>query len=659
MAGIIARRTFETTEFEWYMSDMRGLLDVNSSPQELADNALTIAQNVYGSFDGGVIMRNGMEAHGIAFGGSNPVIGLFELVQQVINGNPQASAVETPLAQIEGTLYNETTKAQIGATGALGVAPLPWQAQPLFDADHLITAPAPTVVGHSSGGSLVTGTYLISITYVDASGETLCSFDVQVTIVAPGAHGSITVDSPPAVSGATGWNAYCSTAGGGTSTETKQNSSATAIGTNFTITSITSGAARPSSSTVTTIAPSDVVVICTGSGGPYIYDGNSIYTPSAWSANCSGARWCQVINNVLFFGGIPAQENLVVGMLLGHPETFTAANTFSTSHFVTGLGTIGTGAQASLAIGMVQGLTLLNGTGINTFEEAEVPMDDGVASGLFMVNCTDPLTGLSSLFFVGGTDVYQLTSTNLIPIGLNVRPYILNDPTAVNPWDIPMNGSRALTWGFYYNNRVYMWYDSGNVGYPNVALVWDLYLRGWTTYIGANLNCAMTLNGPNDANPPVLRVGDSVKAQTYTFDVSNGTGQNVDDNGTAINVIVQTKFFKLGIPSSPKKVRRVYPELFAQSGFVGNIGINADYGPGGGGGIIQGPSGSGMLWDTDNWDVSNWFQGGLINYVSPPANRVDANVPGDAFAFSILSTIIQSPFRLQGFKILFTQNPTR
>lgn len=656
MAGIIAERSFSTREFEWYMSDMRTLLDVNSSPQEVADNALTIAQNVYGRFEGGVEMRKGIAAHGAAFAGAPAhVDGLFELAQQVINGVPQNPAVVTRLAQCGGNLYNEVTKAQIGANNVLGVNALPWSAQYVLDADHTLPTPgAPTNNAPVAGGALAAGTYLVSVTWKNALGQTVNGPDVAIVITI---NQQVVINQPVPPIGATTWQVYASTANGARGTETLQSADIPIATTTFNFSNLLAGTAPPATNTA--IAPCDVVIIATGSGGPYVYDGSQVYVPAAWAANCSGARWVQVVNNVVFFGGLPSQPNLVAGMLLGHAETFAGANTFSTSHPVMGLGVVGTGAQASLAIGMTSGLTLLNGTGINTFEEAEVPMEDGVTGGRTMVTAVDPLTGLSMLLFVGGSDIYIVTTTNIIPIGLNVRPYILNDALAINPWDIPMNGDRTKSHAFYYNNRIYVFYDSGNVGHPNVGLVWDLYLRGWTTYVGSPINCAMTLNAPGDANPPQVVVGSATAAQTYNFDVYNGTAQNADDAGTAINAIALTKYFKLGVPGSPKKVRRIYPEIFAEQGFNGNIVVDTDYGASSGGSILVGPPGTGMLWDVNNWDVSNWFGGGLINYISPPNNRIDLNLPGDAFAFGVSTNSVQAPWRWQAVKAIFIQNPTR
>ncbi len=114
---------------------------------------------------------------------------------------------------------------------------------------------APALPGLSTattGGSLAAGTYLVKITYVNPSGETIGS--AEASIVTTGTTSTITITSPAANQNATGWNAYVTAVNGASGTETKQNTSATAIGTNLTITSIVTGAALPTADT-TACAP--------------------------------------------------------------------------------------------------------------------------------------------------------------------------------------------------------------------------------------------------------------------------------------------------------------------------------------------------------------------------------------------------------------------
>jgi hypothetical protein len=99
--------------------------------------------------------------------------------------------------------------------------------------DGLQPPSAPALSYLTSGGSLAAGTYHVSITYVNANGETIQSAESSLTLGA--ANYQLIVTSPSAASApagnATGWNVYIST---GATVNVKQNSSAIAIGTNWT-----------------------------------------------------------------------------------------------------------------------------------------------------------------------------------------------------------------------------------------------------------------------------------------------------------------------------------------------------------------------------------------------------------------------------------------
>ncbi len=103
---------------------------------------------------------------------------------------------------------------------------------------------APTLTANTTGGSLPSETVYVKITYVSAGGETTPSSEASVAVT--GTTGQVVVTSPGATTGATGYNVYASSA---TGTETKQNSTAIAIGTNYDINSIASGAALPATNT--------------------------------------------------------------------------------------------------------------------------------------------------------------------------------------------------------------------------------------------------------------------------------------------------------------------------------------------------------------------------------------------------------------------------
>lgn len=126
--------------------------------------------------------------------------------------------------------------------------------QPTYQADTLIlgsaplaapSAPAPTTA--TTGGTVAAGTYKAAVTYTNANGETVAS--AQGTVTTTGATSTITVPSPSAETGATGWNAYLSQVGG--TSLTKQNATPLAIGTGLTLTAppTSTGAAVPTQDT--------------------------------------------------------------------------------------------------------------------------------------------------------------------------------------------------------------------------------------------------------------------------------------------------------------------------------------------------------------------------------------------------------------------------
>jgi hypothetical protein len=101
----------------------------------------------------------------------------------------------------------------------------------------------------ATGGTVLAGTYQVEITYVTAAGETVGSF--AQSIVTTGSTSTIVIQSPPAVSGATGWYAYVTQAAGSTFTRQQTAGSPTAISTNLTVTAppSSSGANPPGSDT--------------------------------------------------------------------------------------------------------------------------------------------------------------------------------------------------------------------------------------------------------------------------------------------------------------------------------------------------------------------------------------------------------------------------
>ncbi len=108
------------------------------------------------------------------------------------------------------------------------------------------TVTAPTV--NSTGGTIPAGTWSYEFTYTNAQGETLPGGGGTLTTT--GSTSSLTVTSPPASTGAVDYYFYIKYTSGAYS---RQVSSATAIGTNLTITSLVNGVQVPIFSTAFTV----------------------------------------------------------------------------------------------------------------------------------------------------------------------------------------------------------------------------------------------------------------------------------------------------------------------------------------------------------------------------------------------------------------------
>lgn len=136
---------------------------------------------------------------------------------------------------------------QMAPTGVT-VEPTPYLPDPYV----FLTPPAaPVPTTATTGGTVAAGTYPVSVTYVNALGETTGSANGSVTTT--GSTSTITVPSPAAQSGATGWYAYVGQAGGAAGSGKRQQAAGapTAIGTGLTLTAppTTTGAALPSANT--------------------------------------------------------------------------------------------------------------------------------------------------------------------------------------------------------------------------------------------------------------------------------------------------------------------------------------------------------------------------------------------------------------------------
>lgn len=137
----------------------------------------------------------------------------------------------------------------------------------------------------TTGGTVAAGTYQYVVTYVSASGETIASnFGSQVTT---GATSTLTINSPSASTGATGWYAYVTQAGGAASFQATRQQAAgspTAIGTNLTLTAPPTSTGLPPPSVNTTGA----FAIATASAGTVTATANAITSGTAGNTGTAG-----------------------------------------------------------------------------------------------------------------------------------------------------------------------------------------------------------------------------------------------------------------------------------------------------------------------------------------------------------------------------------
>jgi len=385
----------------------------------------------------------------------------------------------------------------------------------------------------------------------------------------------------------------------------------------------------------------DVIVICTGVGGPYIFDGRNLYTPAGW-ASVVNASWCAWVNGVLWFGGVPLIPNNIFGTGTGPQgdqisyETLSATREFNMSNPVTGLCAQGSGATATLVIALNKGISVLYGTGYSTFYLQDIPFQDGIVSGMSMVSYD------GVVFFLGHLGYYSFDGqTNPQIISTKIEPWILNDEFVPG---FPLNQNWNLTWACVYNNRLHLGYCSSS-STPNVILCYDLRLQAWTvlqTTPGIASMCL--LDAPTDPDPYVAYVGSSTSGQVYQWDYVSGTTTAIAYDGTVASPVlatVQSKYFKIGVPGTNKAIERFYPDFMISGPFKVNITLSFNYGQSSNQTITTAPTGltTGSVgeWDVTLWDQSSW--GGAVQLVNfgPPYTRIDyAGIQAEAYAFGVM-----------------------
>ena len=187
--------------------------------------------------------------HDFPTGGCNPALGDSFVAPDTAVGN-SLCLTDTQIQSEVSTMVTQTGilgRTQPGYTPLVTLL-LPPGVETCLDSSHnlcsanaSLTAPQPTVTTNTTGGAFVAGTYQVEVTYVTSGGEQLPSAPTAVTTTATGS--TITIDSPPAATGVTGWYAYVTQPGGYTYT---QQGGEQTIGAALTLNGLGGGSAPPS-----------------------------------------------------------------------------------------------------------------------------------------------------------------------------------------------------------------------------------------------------------------------------------------------------------------------------------------------------------------------------------------------------------------------------
>jgi hypothetical protein len=396
----------------------------------------------------------------------------------------------------------------------------------------------------------------------------------------------------------------------------------------------------------------DVIAICTGVGGPYIYDGTNLYTPSGWS-NAAGASWVAIVNGILWFGGIPAFPNQIFGSgdgIIASMESLPAYRNFVFSSPVVGLCAQGTGATATLVVALNTGISVLYGTGPSTFFLQDVPWSDGVVSGRAMTSYGGVVYMLGHM-----AEYYFDAQTIPKPISKNVEPWILNDPFTPG---YPMTGNQNLSWSAVYNNRLHIGYCS-NSSAPNTILCFDLDLGAWTVLTPTpGIASMILLDAPNDPDPYVCIVGPSTSGPAYQWDYVAASTSIALDGSTPVLAQVQSKFFKLGVPGTNKALQRFYPEFLVAGVFSQPFTVSSNYGSSTTQveTTVPNPPTNALVWDVGFWDVNFWAGPNQMIPFGSPQSRLDfPSLQGESFAFGVNMNSSSAPWIWVGGTGVFCQ----
>jgi PKD repeat protein len=372
-------------------------------------------------------------------------------------------------------------------------------------ANGTIAPPIPTLSTASSGGAIAAGAYQVAVTYVTAAGETLAS--ASRTVTTSGSTSTLTITSPPAVNGATGWYAYVTQAGGTSYTRQQTAGSPTAIGTNLTLTAppTGTGAAPPLVSTPSFCSYHSRVTV----GGTEF-----AYVVQPWTA-LTGLRGCDEPDAPMIPQNPSAQElATAVGARLVSP--------------------LSQGQLAAIVDPGLDGWSALDGSEINDngYPDGCVPLADGL----------DKVT-------VGGTGYLlqrEFNNGGLLetdPNALTCAPSVSLSPTfvvpsAANQGDVVVfDGSKTVS----------------SLLVPNVGYGWEF--GDGKTAIGPSVVHTYANGGSFAVKLTVTDRGGNVASLSQTINVLGPTGQSVSPPSTHPNPGLHVRL--LLVPQSLRTVRRI------------------------------------------------------------------------------------------------------
>lgn len=193
-------------------------------------------------------------ADGVVSSITNPIAS-GALVPQLVSATPSGVAAGG-LVTVAGAYFTGATKVQ--DDGQSMVFTVVSDSHIVAEEPAALATPAaPVPTTATTGGTVAAGVYQVEVAYVGANGESLASASGSVTTT--GSTSTLTVPSPSASTGATGWYAYVSQAGGTAASATRQQAagSPTAIGTNLVLTAppTTTGVTPPSKAGIVVTTP--------------------------------------------------------------------------------------------------------------------------------------------------------------------------------------------------------------------------------------------------------------------------------------------------------------------------------------------------------------------------------------------------------------------